>query len=276
MEEIFFKQSYIERFHENIGLVLYNCGFEKCKSSHLWGPALRDHFLIHYIVEGKGTFQSGNKTYKLSKGDGFYIEANTIVSYQADKDDPWQYHWVGFNGSDAKRMMEFTSFSLDNPIFHYEKDDLLKNLLSNIYNSAGSQPCDEMATLGNLLLFISNLVKIFGINERSFKNGFEYVEKALRFIEHNFSSFINVDDIAASAGISRSHLYRLFMQSIQMSPNEYLITYRINVACTLMRTNGLTVCEAANSCGFSDQLYFSRVFKRLKGVPPSKYAKANR
>lgn len=59
---------------------------------------------------------------------------------------------------------------------------------------------------------------------------------------------------------------------MSMSPNEYLTRFRIDEACVLLRSQGLSVSEAAFSSGFSDQLYFSRVFKRYKGVPPSKYA----
>ena len=56
-----------------------------------------------------------------------------------------------------------------------------------------------------------------------------------------------------------------------MPPNEYLTRFRINKAAALLRTNNLSVGEAAYFTGFSDQLYFSRVFKKYKGMPPSKY-----
>lgn len=60
-----------------------------------------------------------------------------------------------------------------------------------------------------------------------------------------------------------------------MPPNEYLTRYRINKAAALLKCNNLSVGEAAYSTGFSDQLYFSRVFKKYKGVPPSRYAESD-
>ncbi len=69
---------------------------------------MRDHYLIHCIVSGHGTFASQGKQYRLSAGDGFVVVPERIVSYAADRDDPWEYCWVGFNGSDAKRLMEQT------------------------------------------------------------------------------------------------------------------------------------------------------------------------
>ena len=269
-----FKHSYKQPYHENIGLVFFSCGYEGCLAGHQWGPAVRDHYLIHYIDSGKGTFTVNNQTYHLSEGDGFLLVPGVVTSYTADKDDPWQYRWVGFGGSDAQRMVAYTALSVENPVFRYDKDNSLAQLMDSIYRSSGSAPHDEAAALGYLHLFLSKLMELSGTDKRTLKTGFDYVDKAIRYIERNYANYINVDDIAASAGISRSHLYRLFMQNAGMSPNEYLNTHRINVACTLMRSHGLTVCEAANSCGFSDQLYFSRVFKKMKGMSPSYYIKA--
>ena len=56
----------------NIGdLVIYNWGHQICPSSHYYGPAVRDHYLIHYILNGKGIFQVGDKTYNLGKDRAF-------------------------------------------------------------------------------------------------------------------------------------------------------------------------------------------------------------
>ena len=58
------------------------------------------------------------------------------------------------------------------------------------------------------------------------------------------------------------------------SPIDYLTEYRINEACKLLRAGNLSIAEVAISVGFFDQFYFSRVFKRAKGVPPSRYVAA--
>ena len=127
-----------------------------------------------------------------------------------------------------------------------------------------------------LLIFLATLMDNTQKVEDDHKSGYEYIQKSLRYIDYNYSRDIDVDDIAANAGISRSHLYRLFVQHISMPPNEYLTRYRIQKACILLQQQHLSVGEAAYSTGFSDQLYFSRVFKKYKGVPPSRYAETYR
>ena len=269
-----FKHSFKTPFHDSLGLAVYSSGLQRCGAGHSWGPAVRNHYTIHYIVSGRGCFDDGLKRYTLSAGDGFLFGPNQVVSYEADQEDPWEYCWVGFNGTDAARLVQETGLSRENPLFHYDKDDALRNCLNRIYDTTGSRPCDEARMLSGLLEFLSILMEEFGETlPARHRNGYEYVEKSIRFIDYNYSrDDIDINDIAANAGISRSHLYRLFMQHISMPPNEYLSHYRIDKAAYLLRHNNLTVGEAAYSTGFSDQLYFSRVFKKYKGVPPSRYA----
>ncbi len=266
-----FRRSFRVPFHNSFGLAVYSCGVQKCGSCHSWGPAVRDHYLIHCIISGHGVFTCKNKQYHLAAGDGFLVVPSQIISYSADKVDPWEYCWVAFNGADAKRLMEQTGLLEREPVFHYGSDSHLQDLIMNINNTSGFDPSAEARMESALLLFLAALIDHFGRVPLPHKNGFEYVQKAIKYIDYNYSGNISINSIAASVGVSRSHLYRLFMQHISMPPNEYLMRYRISKAAALLDTRQLTVGEAAYSTGFSDQLYFSRVFKKYMGIPPSRY-----
>ncbi|HEX3040426.1 MAG TPA: AraC family transcriptional regulator [Caproiciproducens sp.] len=271
-----FRHSFKVSVHNSLGLAVYSCGIQRCGSCHSWGPAIRDHYLIHYIISGHGVFTSGGNSYPLSAGDGFLVEPSRIASYSADKADPWEYCWVGFNGSDAKRLMLQTGLLNRNPVFHCDDVGRLQQLLENINSVSGSSPSEEARMESALLLFLAEMMDQFGSRSAQHENGYDYVQKAIKFIDYNYSSDIDVNDVAASAEISRSHLYRLFMQHISMPPNEYLMRYRISKGAELLESNRFSVGEVAFSTGFSDQLYFSRVFKKYMGVPPSRYAAHNR
>lgn len=266
-----FRRSFKVPYHNNLGLAVYSCGVQRCAAGHSWGPAIRDHYLIHYIVSGKGVFSSKGNVHQLSLGDGFLVLPSCVASYTADEQEPWEYCWVGFNGSDAKRLIEQTGLSEDAPVFHCEHDGKLEDLLTDICNVSGSSPANEARMLGGLFYFLGELIDRLGSISAQHTTGYEYVQKAIKFIDYNYSRDIDIEDVAASAGISRSHLYRIFMQHLSMPPNEYLMRYRINKAAALLKAGNLSVGEVAYSTGFSDQLYFSRVFKRHMGVPPSRY-----
>ncbi len=272
-----FKKSVTVPFHDSLGLAVYRSGQQKCAPGYSWGPAVRDHYLIHYVVSGKGVFSDGNREYRLSANDGFLALPDHIISYRADQEDPWEYYWVGFNGTDAPRLVGQTGLSAAQPVFHYEKDSLLRELLEKIFLSYGPSHSSEARTQAGLLCFLAALMDEFGSAALPAHSGYDYVKKSIQFIDYNyFRDDIDVGDIAAHAGISRSHLYRLFVQHTAMTPSEYLTRYRIDRAATLLKCNGLSVGEAAYSTGFSDQLYFSRVFKKWKGLPPSQWAARER
>lgn len=84
-----FRRSFRDPFHNSLELAVYSCGAQRCAAPHSWGPAVRDHYLIHYILSGYGIFRCGDKERRLSAGDGFLVIPAQLVSYAADDKDPF-------------------------------------------------------------------------------------------------------------------------------------------------------------------------------------------
>ena len=272
MPEVY-KQSFKQNYTNNVDLSVFNCGLERCAPGHTWGPGIRDHYLIHLVLSGKGTFHLNGRTWELSPGDLFLVQPNQLNTYAADTQQPWEYCWIGFNGVCAHKLVGLLPFSDTEPVHHTENPEAIRKAMEDVYLSRGMQPENETAMVGYLYLFISALMR--ERNERkphASNSSNQYVLNAIKFIQFNYSHDISIDDVAKSVGVSRSHLYRVFMTNVGKSPIDYLTEYRINEACKLLRAGNLSIAEVAISVGFFDQFYFSRVFKRAKGVPPSKYA----
>jgi AraC-like DNA-binding protein len=85
-----------------------------------------------------------------------------------------------------------------------------------------------------------------------------------------------VEEAARYAGVSRSCLYRAFQAEFGCSPSAYLIRFRIQRACQLLRHSALPVGAVALSVGFGDPYYFSRAFRREMGVSPTEYREDSR
>lgn len=146
----------------------------------------------------------------------------------------------------------------------------MRAALNNIYSSRGLQPQDEAAMVGYLYLFIAALMRETSAGKpHTASSSSQYVLNAIKYIQFNYSHDISIDDVAKSVGVSRSHLYRVFMLNVGKSPIDYLTEYRINEACKLLRAGSLSIAEVAVSVGFFDQFYFSRVFKRAKACRPA-------
>jgi len=100
-----------------------------------------------------------------------------------------------------------------------------------------------------------------------------YTKKAIEYIEYNYAQKLCVQDIANYIGISRSQLYRVFIDTYGKSPMNIILDYRIQIACGLLKHSSLSISAVGYSVGFEDSLYFSRAFKKIKGISPRQYIK---
>ena len=89
-----YKQSFKQNYTNNIELSIFNCGLERCAPGQTWGPGIRDHYLIHLVVSGKGIFEVGGRTWEVSEGDLFFARPSQLIRYTADEQQPWEYSWV--------------------------------------------------------------------------------------------------------------------------------------------------------------------------------------
>ena len=267
-----YRQSYKQNLLDNASLTIFNCGLQSCSPNHSWGPGIRDHYLIHFVISGKGNYVCGGKTFHLKAGDLFLIKPSQVVYYVADPSEPWEYYWVGFNGTYAQKIVSHLPFKDNNPVYTPQEFEEFKEFLYQIYSNSGNTIKHSTSMTGYLYLFLSRLVEENNNNVHpQAATQSNYVIDAIKYIQFNYSSDISVDDIAGAVGISRSHLYRVFISNLNQSPIDYLTEYRINEACNLIKNTTLSISEIAVSVGFFDQFYFSRVFKKIKKVPPSKY-----
>ena len=99
-----------------------------------------------------------------------------------------------------------------------------------------------------------------------------YVFSARSYIQDNFSNpGFNVNSVVDYLKIDRSHFYRLFKNETGLSPVDYINRQRISRAEILLSNLRLSIKDVAFSVGFTDQMYFSKVFKRLNGKTPSEF-----
>lgn len=266
-----YKNSYKAAKKELLSLSVYNVGYQKCDALHQWGPGVRDHYLIHYIISGCGYYKQKNKTYELHAGDTFLVYPNQEISYYADVSDPWEYAWVGFNGSDALPILNATDFSKEHPfIIAAPYGEKVCHQLLRIYEARGNEFDRTVEMAGRLYMALALFMR--GASKKVRQTSYSgYVQKAVAYISANYSYPITVEDIADYVGLSRSHLFRSFEKVMEKSPKEYLTGFRIRQACNLLEKSDLSVTAIANSVGFENNLYFSKAFHKAKGISPKNY-----
>ncbi|MGN0405230.1 MAG: AraC family transcriptional regulator [Bariatricus sp.] len=253
------------------------CGFAQCEPLHSYGPASRPNYIIHYIMDGKGIYQVGEKKYKLSKGQGFLIEPEELSFYQADQEEPWSYLWVGVGGTAAKNFIQDLGLNSQQRIFQCDDGQKLNEIVLDMMKHTKSTVSDLYYLQGKLYEFFSVLaadVVIAEFIEDNKEN--RYIQEAVTYIRNHYATGLTVEELAGYLGVNRSYLYTIFKNKLQLSPKEFLTKFRISRAREQLILTEESVENIAASCGYRSTLVFTKNFKQETGMTPTKFRKTNR
>ena len=250
--------------NENFEIVINECypginpvqfGWQSCPPGHFFGPAVRTHWLLHYVVSGSGIFVRDSVTYNLKKGDIFVIRPFEKTYYEADVTDPWCYIWVGF-----------TADSLVDDVF----DSPVITLPSAGKIFQDMRRCSELEN-GRSAFLTSRIWELVArvLDLGSVKSG--HVDKALSFMHSEYANGITVTSVANYLNLDRTYFSTLFKSETGVSPVDYLSDLRLNKAAELMSVYGRSPTTAALSSGYADYCHFSRAFKKHFGISPKRY-----
>lgn len=252
------------------------CGIEQCVPGFIVGPRVRNNYHLHVIISGKGTLLTEGREYQLHANQVFLLKPGKEVFYKADAEDPWRYCWISFNGRIAQRYMDMAGFvdrvsaldcTVDSQVFLSLTRQILDCSEVAVYN--------DLRRLGLMLEFISSLIeaclKSKGHTARHGDYSSDvYVQYAIDLIHDNYNK-VRVDDMARYIGINRSYLTNIFKKKTGMSPQQYLMQYKLKKARELLMDTDLPIQDIAMQVGYDNPLTFSKIFKNYYGESPRMY-----
>lgn len=261
---------------DSIEISLAYCGRDVCEPGHTYGPATRDEYLLHYIIDGKGYFTADGKTYELGKNDAFLILPDEVTIYSADLEYPWSYIWIAFNGFKASEYLEHAGFSTTNRIGHFLCEEQLIKAIDEILSAHELTYSNQLNRHIQLLNFLSCLIHEYETSFHPLPSSEltaqqSYIIYAMNYIERNYQNNITIEDLCNRLGITRSYLTKLFKEELHSAPYEYLVNLRINKASSLLKLTSLPVKQISNMVGYHDPFVFSKLFKQKTGVSPKDY-----
>ncbi|WEV23011.1 AraC family transcriptional regulator [Clostridium perfringens D] len=196
------------------------------------------------------------------------------VEYVASIDDPWEYYWIGFSGSNANEYLNRTSIT-NSCVANCKENSKIPQIILNMceisktYNPSKS---DDILLLKELYSLLYTLIEEFPKPfEYKDKELHTYIQDALNFINSNYMHSITVQEIADYVNLSRSYLYKMFIKNLGISPQRYLINLRMYKATLLLKGTKLPIGEVASSVGYSDSLLFSKTFSKHFSMSPLNY-----
>ncbi len=256
-----------------------------CGTYHLYTrPKLPTHrpkgrldFQILYIASGKAHFY-----FDKSETDTV-VTAGQIVVYRPKEPQRYVYYgteqtevyWVHFTGNNVKNILRHYGITDDMRVIttgaSLEYTRIFKQMIQELQRCQICYP--ELLTFLLLELLIQISRQIGRVHRRKDIYLDMQMELAIQFFNDHYHTEISIEEYAASRGMSVSWFIRSFKQYTHTTPMQYLVERRMTNAQVLLETTNYSISEIANLVGYDNPLYFSRIFKKQKGMSPSDYRK---
>ena len=257
-------------------ITLVHAGVESCKPYHAVAAA-RSEYIIHFILSGEGFYSANGSTWHLGPGQMFLLYPDEPIVYCSNAINPWSYLWIGFKGIRVDTILKNCGFSKNRLCLPAPAPDQYIECFHDLFAHRGTGFSEDLCRESILLKLFSLLAAHHaGLapgtdQEQIGYSDNTYVNLAIDYIGKMYMQGIGVSDVADSIGITRSHLNHVFQKELNISIQNFLIDFRMHKAANLLVSTGLSIKEISSQVGYSDQLVFSKAFKKKFGLSPKSY-----
>lgn len=237
------------------------------------------------ITKGEFLMTLNNEEFNAKAGDIFFINSGTLHGGIPDR---CVYECIVFdmetlaraNNACQRLIKKISSSSIDIYTQFSDKDEALHHIIWNLFGTMRSRTeGHELTVIGALYQFFGYILenhcytKAQDVPEKNVKR-MEQLKSVLELIEEHYNEYLSLKDLARCAGMSSKYFCRFFHEMTHRTPIDYLNYYRIEQACFKLATSDASITEIALGCGFNDISYFTKTFKKYKGITPKKYLSA--
>jgi len=237
---------------------------------------------IKFFYEGQATLMVDTSAMVVQAGDIVVINPYEFHSTVELDEQRAKYHlfMVGLDcftalnpaGLNLRRILLARGVRFNNLI---RGDEALEKLLCNVLEENRRQ--DEYSRYGveaHLQAFFLRMLRTH-VNPDSQSVAldekiryYSVIDPAIRRIHTGYSEKLTIDELAEQCSVSKYHFCRVFKQATGMSAIQYLMRYRLRIAHALLCETDKSIAEIAWNCGFSDENYFYRCYKKQYGDSP--------
>lgn len=247
----------IEYFH-----FVYESNYKKLKQ-----PFFFMTHRIFLVFKGDGTLKVGTHKYKLKPGTVFFTFPKT--AFELEGIGNFTYLYISFRGDGVEPLLKNFNINSDNCIF--DGFEQLKDFWMTSIRRV--TPVNATALTESVLLYTLSFIGSSSSGTLQ-KNRFDSI---LSYVNENFTDpTLSVKKLADIYFYSEKYLSSLFVKKMGVKLTEYVSKLRITRAEELIQSGYTSVSHISTVCGFTDPLYFSKVFKKYNRVSPGEYIKNNK
>ncbi|WP_294752832.1 AraC family transcriptional regulator [uncultured Ruminococcus sp.] len=232
-----------------------------------------DSFLIAAVVGGFGELMVGDDTFHLIKGDCFFVDCCQPYYYKSSEAEPWDLLWIHFNGSTSQQYYDFFT-SQSKAVFRPQFFDRVVSAITEIIDINDEKQPDAEILSSKLIVDLLTTALTVNQNDQQFDSALK--QKLLsvhNYIDEHFAEDLSLEKLSSQFYISKYYLTREYKRIYGKTIFQHIITARINYGKKLLRFSDKTVEQIAHLCGFNDQSYFARQFKKSENLTCFAYRK---
>ncbi|MDD6259138.1 MAG: AraC family transcriptional regulator [Erysipelotrichaceae bacterium] len=247
---------------------------------------IHEDFECMYILDGYLYYTIDGETIKAGKGDVVFINSNEMHASQLKESNGCQFEIILIHPSVYASVPMVVNDYL-NPVLQadtafrvYSAGTREAYALSSIIHHMSEQLKEqndgyELNLLSDAFLFLKNIWKSFdhAVSSDPVSQDMTLLNRMTACIYHHYSEKLTLSDIASSANVSISTANRIFRHFLNSTPVDFLNQCRLESAAGLLRATDKPISDIAYDCGFSQQSYFTRIFRREYGCTPASYRK---
>lgn len=260
-------------------LIVTSCGTYKLYSRPklpTWRPKGRVDFQLLYIAAGKAHFHIDGEEKIVHAGHMVLYRPKQPQKYEYYGEDRTEVYWVHFTGGNVTNLLRSYGLTDDKKVFYCgcepEYQQLFRAMIYELQMCRDSYP--EMLEMYLRQIFIK-LQRHFKVSAKSDNfHAADEIEKAAAYFNEHYSEPINIDEYARKNHVSTSWFIRNFKLYTGSTPMQYILSKRIYNAVVLLHDTQYNITEIAAIVGYDNPLYFSRIFKKQKGLSPLEYRKS--
>lgn len=233
-------------------------------------------YRLGYTTQGKVIMNDTKKDYTMTGGTFYAFKPGETSFARSVGPSNWSHYILNFTGPEAGELIDKTGILKERVVSVKDQntaENIMKCILDEtLKNSANSQKICEYY-LRILLLNLSDwMVNIKNVRQTDY----DTFINSKSFIDKNFLNLVSIDTVSTKCGISQQHLARIFKKYITMTPLNYLQKLKMNRAAVSLLESNLAISQIASNLSFTDQFYFSKVFKKIYGISPLEYRTSTR
>lgn len=243
-----------------------------------------DHYELYYLMSGSRKYFINHTIYHIKKGDMVMISPGDLHRTGTDNTLTHERFLINFKKEALKPYLcgmeevEALSCFRSNLItIPTRKREYVKDLLFRLEQEYPEPDIYAKSLCGHyfmeLLLFLNRQSKQQKDLTFEIEVTEEKIQQAARYITTHYTENLTLTQVARTVFMSEGYFSKRFKSVTGFGFSEYLNLVRLRHAAKLLTDTKLPITEIAYQCGFSDSNYFGDVFKKYKGVPPSRYRK---